>query len=202
MAKVFKQSWEKIVKIREDALLLFGFKTRAKGIPDLNATIKFINAILSNWYGYTIKTSMENTYWIYRVPSNSARFETIERIKAINLNDSNYHSKVPILLPYKPESVNKTQELFDSIPITTDITISESSNKQKFQISQEKQEHWRAKIAFKMRDNNNYWKKEHESMDKVAFLEYKRNFEAKIKVPTTPYKKELKTHSLAFIEYV
>src|SRR6185436_17489618 len=56
VVKVFKQSQEKIVKIREDALLLFGFKTRAKGLPDLNATIKFINAILSNWCGYTIKS--------------------------------------------------------------------------------------------------------------------------------------------------
>ena len=54
---IFKQSQEKIVKIREDALLLFGFKTRAKGLPDLNATIKFINAILSNWCGYTVKSS-------------------------------------------------------------------------------------------------------------------------------------------------
>ena len=35
VAKAFKQSQEKIVKIREDALLLFNFKTRAKGIPDL-----------------------------------------------------------------------------------------------------------------------------------------------------------------------
>jgi hypothetical protein len=31
--KTFKQSQEKI-----DALSLFGFKTRAKGTPDLNAT--------------------------------------------------------------------------------------------------------------------------------------------------------------------
>src|SRR5438128_11633669 len=54
MAKVFKQSQEKIVKIREDALLLFGFKTRAKGMPDLNATIKFINAVMNNWCSYTI----------------------------------------------------------------------------------------------------------------------------------------------------
>ncbi|CAG8850656.1 3416_t:CDS:2, partial [Gigaspora margarita] len=29
----------------------------------------------------------------------------------------------PILPPYKPESVNKTQELFNSISVTTDITI-------------------------------------------------------------------------------
>ena len=32
VSKVFKQSQEQIVKIREDALLLFNFKTRAKGI--------------------------------------------------------------------------------------------------------------------------------------------------------------------------
>ena len=29
-------------------------------------------------------------------------------------------------------------------------------------------------------------------MDEIAFLEYKRNFEAKMKVPTIPHKKELK----------
>ncbi|CAG8824077.1 46293_t:CDS:1, partial [Gigaspora margarita] len=45
-------------------------------------------------------------------------------------------------------------------------------------------------------------KKECKSMDKADFLEYKQNFEAKIKVPTTPYKKELKNKSLAIIEYV
>ena len=39
-------------------------------------------------------------------------------------------------------------------------------------------------------------------MDEIAFLEYKRNFEAKMKIPTTPHKKELKNKSLAIIEYV
>ncbi|CAG8468039.1 8640_t:CDS:10 [Cetraspora pellucida] len=72
VTKVFKQSQKKIVKIQEDALLLFSFKTRAKGLPNLNATIKFINAVM--------------------------------------------------------KSIDKTQELFDSIPITTDITILEVSN--------------------------------------------------------------------------
>ena len=38
-------------------------------------------------------------------------------------------------------------------------------------------------------------------MDEIAFLEYKRNFETKIGVPTTPHKKELKNKSLALIEY-
>ena len=253
MTKVFKQSWEKIVKIQEDALLLFGFKTRAKGIPDLNATIKFINAILSNWCGYTIKSGetrvgskghqiRKKTYWIHRVPDNEAGFETQEGIMAIKLNVPNYHPTNPVLPPYKPESIDETQELFDSIPITTDTTISKSSNEvceksscnniveksitdlpqlsqdqlnnseqflsiteakkelpesltslssefliknesdidmlifhlqQKFQLSQERLEQWRFKIAFEMRDNQNYWKKEHESMNEAEFLEHK-----------------------------
>ena len=73
---------------------------------------------------------------------------------------------------------------------------------QKFQMSKEKLEQWRTKIAFEMRDNYNYWKKEHESIDEIAFLEYKQNFEAKMKVSTTLHKKELKNKSLAIIEYV
>ena len=69
-------------------------------------------------------------------------------------------------------------------------------------MSKEKLEQWRAKIAHEMRDNHNYWKKKCESMSEAEFLEYKRNFEAKMKVPTTPYKKELKNRSLALIEYI
>ncbi len=52
-----------------------------------------------------------------------------------------------------------------------------------------------------MRDNNNYWKKERESMNETDFLNYKQKFKAKMKVLTTSYKKELKTRSLALIEY-
>ncbi|RHZ78004.1 hypothetical protein Glove_168g319 [Diversispora epigaea] len=52
-----------------------------------------------------------------------------------------------------------------------------------------------------MRDNQNYWKKERLSMNETDFLEYKQNFETKMKVPTTPHKKELKNKSLALIEY-
>ncbi|CAG8619224.1 2809_t:CDS:2 [Paraglomus occultum] len=182
------------------------------------------------------------------IGDNGAGFETQEGIMAIKLNDPNYHPTVPILPPYKSESVNETQELFDSIPITTDISeevklrcsapsisIQNQSNdskqfsniieikeipeslislsleclikndsdidtlifylQEKFQMSKEKLEQWRAKIAFEMRDNHNYWKKERESMNEADFLEYKRNFEAKIKVSTTPHKKELKSKS-------
>ena len=39
-------------------------------------------------------------------------------------------------------------------------------------------------------------------MGEITFLEYKRNFEAKMKIPTTLHKKELKNKSLAIIEYV
>ncbi|CAG8629929.1 9447_t:CDS:2, partial [Paraglomus occultum] len=45
-------------------------------------------------------------------------------------------------------------------------------------------------------------KKSARAWDEADFLEYKRNFEAKRKVPTTPYKKELKSKSLALIEYI
>jgi len=72
---------------------------------------------------------------------------------------------------------------------------------QKFQMSKEKLEQWRTKIAFELRDNHNYWKKECESMSEADFLEYKRNYEAKLSIPTTPHKKELKKKSLAIIEY-
>ncbi|RHZ85691.1 hypothetical protein Glove_62g22 [Diversispora epigaea] len=134
--KVFKQSQEKIVKIRENALLLFGFKTRAKGIPDLNATIKFINTIVNNWCGYTIKSRRrkegpkgqqvwKSTYWIDRKPYNGTGFIIQEEIMDMKSLDPNYYPITPILPSYKPESVNETQELFDSIPITTDIASNE-----------------------------------------------------------------------------
>ncbi|CAG8603583.1 2791_t:CDS:2, partial [Diversispora eburnea] len=104
---------EKIIKIREDALLLFGFKTRAKGLPDLNVAIKFINAILNNGAG----------------------FKTQEEIIAIKLNNPNYHPTGPIFPLYKLELINETQELFDSIPITTDIAISEETKLQSSTLS-------------------------------------------------------------------
>ncbi|CAJ0907740.1 1319_t:CDS:2 [Entrophospora sp. SA101] len=45
VAKALEKSHDKIIKICQDALLLFGFKSRAKEIPDLRSTIKLINAI-------------------------------------------------------------------------------------------------------------------------------------------------------------
>ncbi|CAG8560798.1 1249_t:CDS:2, partial [Scutellospora calospora] len=109
VTKVFKQSQEKIVKIQKDVLLLFGFKSQAKRTPDLKAIVKLINAIARNWY-------------------NGARLITQEELMDIKSNTSNYHLITPILLSYKSESINKTQKLFDSIPVTTDIAIPKSSN--------------------------------------------------------------------------
>ncbi|KAF0562279.1 hypothetical protein F8M41_000055 [Gigaspora margarita] len=81
------------------------------------------------------------------------------------------------------------------------ITDSARADIQKFKISKERLEQWRNKIAFELRNNNNYWKKERESMNEADFLEYKQNFRAKMGVPTTSHKKELKNKSLALIEY-
>ena len=96
-------------------------------------------------------------------------------------------------------SISSSSELL--IKNESDINTLIFYLQEKFNMPQERLEKWKNNILFEMRDNQNYWKKERESMDEVAFLEYKRNFEAKMKVPTTPHKKELKTRSLAFIEY-
>ncbi|CAJ0828385.1 8359_t:CDS:2 [Entrophospora sp. SA101] len=71
-------------------------------------------------------------------------------------------------------------------------------------MSKEKLEQWRSNIAFELRDYSNYWKINRESMADLLeadFLEYKRDFEKTMQLPTTPYKKELKERSLAIIEY-
>ncbi|CAG8746320.1 392_t:CDS:1, partial [Gigaspora rosea] len=63
---------------------------------------------------------------------------------------------------------------------------------QKFKMSKERLEQWRDNNAFELRDNNNYLEKERENMSEADFLEHKQKFEAKMGVPTTPHKKELK----------
>ncbi|CAG8627423.1 3827_t:CDS:1 [Paraglomus occultum] len=39
-------------------------------------------------------------------------------------------------------------------------------------------------------DNTNYWKKERGSMNEDEFLKYKREYEARLGIPTTPCKNE------------
>ncbi|CAG8516327.1 12286_t:CDS:2, partial [Cetraspora pellucida] len=86
-------------------------------------------AVLERLFLHQEVSSKIQQLWVQLWASNNgAGFETQERIKAIKLNDPNYRSTIPILLSYKPESIDETQKLFDSIPITTDITISKSSN--------------------------------------------------------------------------
>jgi hypothetical protein len=48
----------------------------------------------------------------------------------MKLHNPEYFSIAPILPLYKPELTNETQELFDSISITTDIAISEEAKLQ------------------------------------------------------------------------
>ncbi|CAI2200324.1 17248_t:CDS:2, partial [Funneliformis geosporum] len=56
VSEAFMQSCERFIEIRNQSLLLFGFKSRAKETPDLKSVIKAINAIAGNWCGYTIKS--------------------------------------------------------------------------------------------------------------------------------------------------
>src|SRR6185369_17821053 len=74
-------------------------------------------------------------------------------------------------------------------PLSSEFLIKNESDidtlilllQQKFQMSQERLEQWRAKIAYEMQDKYIYWKKECKSMDEITFLKYKRNFKVKIK---------------------
>ncbi|CAG8518535.1 8798_t:CDS:2, partial [Diversispora eburnea] len=240
-------------QIRSQALLLFGFRSRTKEMPDLKSAVKAINVIVGNWCGYTIK----------------------KEVMIRKLDNSEYCPIVPVLPSYKPKVSDEIQDFFDFITITNNTTleyaeceISDSSSnaidektlslpeavtqqlkmpaqdvcyvntineagtaekkiseslislsseyliknesdidilihllQQKFQMSQEKLDQWRFKIALEMWDNQNYWKKECEIMNKINFLDYKQKFEAKMKVPITLHKKELKNKSLAFIKY-
>ena len=57
VSEAFVQSCERFIEIRDQSLLLFGFKSHAKAIPDLKSAIKAINAIAGNWCGYTVKSN-------------------------------------------------------------------------------------------------------------------------------------------------
>ena len=72
---------------------------------------------------------------------------------------------------------------------------------QKFKMTKKLLDKWRDNIAFEFRDNTKYWKKERESMPEADFLKHKKNFEAKMGVPTTSHKKELKSRFMTLIEY-
>ncbi|CAJ0847115.1 9_t:CDS:2 [Entrophospora sp. SA101] len=197
----FEASREKFIEIRSQSLLLFGFKSHAKEMPDLNSAIKAINAIVGNWCGYTIKSERKlvgskgqqiwkYSYQINRKAYNSCGFDNQEEVMAKKLDNPEYCPIAPVLPSYKPKVSDEIQDLFDSISIINNITsehvehkISDSSSNvidekdlplempannqsaglsqdrchvdtineaQKFQMSQEKLEQWRTKIAFEM----------------------------------------------------
>ncbi|CAG8655875.1 5646_t:CDS:2, partial [Diversispora eburnea] len=100
------------LEIQSQALLLFGFRSRAKEMPDLKSAVKAINAIVSNWYGYTIKSEQklvgpkEKRIWKYsyqinRKLYNSRGFDNQEEVMARKLDNSEYCPIVLVLLSYK-----------------------------------------------------------------------------------------------------
>ncbi|CAG8749569.1 25777_t:CDS:1, partial [Gigaspora rosea] len=129
----FEASRERFIEIRNQSLLLFGFKSRAKEIPDLNSAIKAINAIVGNWCGYTIKSKRKlvgskgqqiwkYSYQINRNPYKGHGFDNQEKITAIKVNNPKYLPINPVLPSYKQKINNEIQDLFDSVPITNNTT--------------------------------------------------------------------------------
>ncbi|RIA85301.1 hypothetical protein C1645_830981 [Glomus cerebriforme] len=59
VSKAFVQSCERFIEIRNQSLSLFGFKSHAKTISDLNSAIKKINAIASNCTSFGDKGTPE-----------------------------------------------------------------------------------------------------------------------------------------------
>jgi len=51
------RSCKKFIEIRNQPLLLFSFKSRAKETSDLHSVIKTINAIAGNWCGYNVESN-------------------------------------------------------------------------------------------------------------------------------------------------
>ena len=116
-SELFTRSCERFIEIRNQPLLLFSFKSRAKKIPDLKSAIQAINAIASNWCRYTIKSdkkrigSREKQVWEYSYKINRQPY-----------NGTGFGDKgAPELPPYKLNTDNEMipkgsiQELFDSI---------------------------------------------------------------------------------------
>ncbi|CAB4376826.1 unnamed protein product [Rhizophagus irregularis] len=105
------RSCERFIEIRNQSLLLFGFKSRAKEIPDLHSAIKTINAIAGNWCGYTIESDKKRIG-----PKGQQVRQYSYRINRQPYNSTGFGDKgAPELSPYRPKADNKIQELFDSI---------------------------------------------------------------------------------------
>ena len=111
VSEVFMQSCERFIEIRNQSLLLFGFKSHAKTTPDLNSAIKAINAIAGNWCGYTIKSDKKRIG-----PKGQQVWQYSYRINRQPYNSTGFGDKgAPELPPYRLKTDNDIQELFDSI---------------------------------------------------------------------------------------
>ncbi|CAG8624586.1 15658_t:CDS:2, partial [Gigaspora rosea] len=137
---VFEASRKRFIEIRNQSLLLFGFKSRAKEILDLNSAIKAINAIVGNWCGYTIKNKLKlvgskgqqiwkYSYQIDRNPYKRHGFDNQKEITAIKVNNPKYLPINPVLSSYKPKINDVIQNLFDSVPVTNNTTSDYTKHK-------------------------------------------------------------------------
>ena len=105
------RSCEKFIEIRNQSLLLFGFKSRAKETPDLHSTIKTINAIAGNWCGYNVKSDKKRIG-----PKGQQVRQYSYRINRQPYNSTGFGDKgAPELPSYRLKTDNNIQELFDSI---------------------------------------------------------------------------------------
>jgi len=111
ISEAFAQSCERFMEIRNQSLLLFGFKSRAKETPDLKSAIKAINAIAGNWCGYTVKSDKKRIG-----PKGQQVWQYSYQINHRPYNGTGFGDKgAPELPPYRPKTDNDIQELFDSI---------------------------------------------------------------------------------------
>ncbi|RIA99157.1 hypothetical protein C1645_811904 [Glomus cerebriforme] len=95
----------------DDKRILPGNISHAKTTPDLNSAIKAINAIASNWCGYTIKSDKK------RIGSKGQQVKQYSyRINHQPYNSTGFGDKsAPELSPYRSKPDNDIQELFDFI---------------------------------------------------------------------------------------
>ncbi|CAG8689947.1 20691_t:CDS:1, partial [Racocetra persica] len=85
--------------------------SRAKETPDLKSAIKAINAIASNWCGYTVKSNRKKIG-----PKELRIWKYLYKINRQPYNGTGFGDKsTPELPPYWLNTDNKVQELFDSI---------------------------------------------------------------------------------------
>ena len=111
VSEAFVQSCEKFIEIRNQSLLFFGFKSHAKTTPNLNSAIKAINAIASNWCGYTIKSDKKRIG-----PKGQQVWQYSYRINRQPYNNTGFGDKgAPEFPPYRLKTVNDIQKLFNSI---------------------------------------------------------------------------------------